>query len=375
MDKVYDVIVIGAGAAGIGMGITLREFGINNLLIVDKGEVGDSFKHWPQETRFITPSFTTNGFGMPDINSVSIDTSPAYTFEQERFSGKDYAQYLELIAEEYELPVEEHQLIQRVEKSDNGYKVISENKTYITKYVIFAVGEFNFPSDSGITGAKEHGIHYSEVQSWDDFKDDDYIVIGGNESSIDAATNLLNRRKKVTLITSSTGMNSDNPDPSISLAPYTRTRHRQALDHLEHNEQFKVVQARVKEITHKDNYSVITENNNRYESNNKVILGTGFNNGALNLAKHLFVEDDNGQADLTKYDESTIADNAFLVGPSVRHGQAIFCYVYKFRQRFAIIAEEIARREQLDVAAVVDRYKKHSFYLDDCLSCEVICDC
>ena len=57
LSKKFDVIIIGAGAAGIGVGIALEHAGVENFLIVDRGTVGSMFKSWPDETRFITPSF------------------------------------------------------------------------------------------------------------------------------------------------------------------------------------------------------------------------------------------------------------------------------------------------------------------------------
>ena len=74
-----EIVIIGAGAAGVGMGVTLTELGMSDFVILEKEKVGNSFANWPQETRFITPSFTSNGFGMSDLNAVAVDTSPAYT--------------------------------------------------------------------------------------------------------------------------------------------------------------------------------------------------------------------------------------------------------------------------------------------------------
>ena len=47
----HRVIIIGAGAAGVGMAITLQEFCIKDVLIVEKGSIGNSFKHWPLSQR------------------------------------------------------------------------------------------------------------------------------------------------------------------------------------------------------------------------------------------------------------------------------------------------------------------------------------
>ncbi|HHO1573457.1 TPA: NAD(P)-binding domain-containing protein, partial [Staphylococcus aureus] len=104
----HKVAIIGAGAAGIGMAITLKDFGIKDVIILEKGTVGHSFKHWPKSTRTITPSFTSNGFGMPDMNAISMDTSPAFTFNEEHISGETYAEYLQVVANHYELNIFEN---------------------------------------------------------------------------------------------------------------------------------------------------------------------------------------------------------------------------------------------------------------------------
>ncbi|MAP42459.1 MAG: hypothetical protein CL981_01840, partial [Euryarchaeota archaeon] len=74
--KTYDVIIVGAGAAGIGVAIALADAGVENFLIVDRDTVGSSFSSWPDETRFITPSFPSNSIGMLDLNSIAVGVSP-----------------------------------------------------------------------------------------------------------------------------------------------------------------------------------------------------------------------------------------------------------------------------------------------------------
>ena len=77
---VYDVVIVGAGASGIGVAIAIQHAGIENYVVVDRDTVGASFAAWPAETRFITPSFPSNSIGMLDLNSIGIGISPALSF-------------------------------------------------------------------------------------------------------------------------------------------------------------------------------------------------------------------------------------------------------------------------------------------------------
>ena len=85
--KIYDVAVIGGGAAGVGVSVTLRHAGIENFVVLERDSVGASFASWPAETRFITPSFPTNSIGMIDLNSIAIGVSPAFSLQVEHPTG------------------------------------------------------------------------------------------------------------------------------------------------------------------------------------------------------------------------------------------------------------------------------------------------
>ena len=56
----YDVVIVGGGAAGVGVSIALMHAGIENFIVLERDRVGASFAAWPAETRFITPSFPSN---------------------------------------------------------------------------------------------------------------------------------------------------------------------------------------------------------------------------------------------------------------------------------------------------------------------------
>ena len=50
---VYDVVVVGAGAAGLGAAVALKHAGIENFIVCERQTVGASFVSWPAETRCI----------------------------------------------------------------------------------------------------------------------------------------------------------------------------------------------------------------------------------------------------------------------------------------------------------------------------------
>ncbi|MES5863433.1 NAD(P)/FAD-dependent oxidoreductase [Lacticaseibacillus paracasei] len=365
------ITIIGAGAAGIGMGVALKQLGCQAFQILERGEIGESFQNWPVETRFITPSFTSNGFGMPDLNAVSMETSPAYTIGAEHLSGPQFAKYLRLVAKTYDLPISKQTRVVDILPNTNGYTVVTDHETIATKYLIMAVGQYTFPK---LTDHPENVIHYSQVHSWQDLSGKMQVIVGGNESGVDAAIHLAQLGHKILMVTKSTGLNAAAADPSIRLAPYTRRRFldlpKTTADNITLQENISLQSV----IQHDRQYHLLFADGRSITIPDKPIVCTGFSSGPLALWPQLFDSDD-GDVILSDVDESTVAKNVFVVGPDVRHQDAIFCYIYKFRQRFGVIINEIARREGWNIGNFVAANRANSFFLDDCDTCDVTCDC
>ena len=73
-------------------------------------------------------------------------------------------------------------------------------------------------------------------------------------------------------------------------------------------------------------------------------------------------------------DESTTTPGLFYSGPALVHQNSLFCFIYKFRSRFGVIAREIANRlGKSEVEEKLSLYLKTGFMntdLDCCTECE-----
>ena len=363
------VIIVGAGAAGVGMGVVLKKMGVP-FIILDKGEVGSTFLNWPKEMRFISPSFTGNFFNLPDLNAVTPDTSPAYSLQTEHPNGKQYASYLQLIAEKAELSVRTNCEVLAVTKQSDLFHVKTSDGVLVAENVVWAAGEFGWPNELPFKGA-EHCIHNSKVATWSQFDGDSYVIIGGYESGVDAAYQLSAYNKHVVLLDAGDELSIRRSDSSYALSPYTRD------NFMQHGENIRFVKnARVVLVEkNKSTYTVHLENGKSFDSPTRPILATGFN-ADLNIVDALF-EKESGHALLTENDESTITPGLFLAGPKVQHKNDLFCFIYKFRQRFAVVGETIAGRlgKQSAADSIVEEYKRTNFYLRDLSCCGNECPC
>ena len=221
--EVHDVIIVGAGAAGIGVAISIAHSGIENFLIMDRKGVGSSFAAWPAETRFITPSFPSNSIGMLDLNSVAIGVSPAFNMRIEHPTGQEFAEHLQGLADYFELPICEDTNILSLVKIDELFHLETEEGTFFAKKVIWAAGEFQYPSQGAFLGS-ELCLHTSKIKAYSDLAGEDYLIIGGYESGIDAAYHLSKRGKRVRVFDQNCPWGEESSDPSVALSTYTFER-------------------------------------------------------------------------------------------------------------------------------------------------------
>jgi len=368
--KTKDVIIVGAGAAGVGVAVVLKQFDID-FVIVEKEDVGASFKKWPEETQFISPSFTGNFFKMPDLNAITPETSPAFNLLTEHPMGDEYQAYLKSIVDHYKLNVDTGVTVESVKKTKGNFVVVTDKEEYQCQFLIWAAGEYQYPDRGAFKGA-DLCTHYSEISSFEKIKTPDRIVIGAYESGCDAAINLCKEGTKVTLLDRSNNFELVNSDSSYSLSPFTRDRLNDEDISFDYNPDCGVKKVRFE----KGQYIVDTVNKKQFSSAYKPINCTGFTS-SLALVESLF-EDNEGYPLLNNFDESTKTKNLFLVGPQVKHGGALFCFIYKYRQRFAIVAERIAVRKKIDrslIKEIVQNYKDINFYLKDLSCCDGDCVC
>ncbi len=371
--KQFDVVIVGAGPAGIGVTAMLKELDVKRMMVIEREEVGATFDKWPKEMKLITPSFTTNFYGHLDLNAVISGTSPAYSIRKEHPTGKEYAQYLRDITDYFELPVLESTDVKEIIYSDGSFKIhVSNGGPIASRYLIWAAGEFQYPNTNSIPGA-ELCLHNSLVKSWEQIEGDDIYIIGGYESGIDAAVHLSRLGKKVHVLDRKVRWKEYTTDPSANLSPYTLERLNQEIPH---GRIELIGNVKIKAITKQNDQYVIDikERSNSYTSATQPILATGFKS-SLTLVDDLFDwEEKESYALLTDQDESTKTPGLFLVGPQVRHENLIFCFIYKYRQRFGVVANAIGERLGLDTTKL-EPYRDEGLYLDDLSCCGEECAC
>jgi thioredoxin reductase len=374
---VLDALVLGAGPAGLGTALALRLLGLRRLLVLEQGRIGDSFRRWPRGMRLITPSFTGNQYGALDLNSIHPSSSPAWALKTEHPTGPEYADYLRSVAAWGRVPVaEKTRLIGLRRLPDGLFQAESSGGPLWARNVVWAGGEFQHPRLPDFPGAAL-GRHTGTVADFAGLPGRRQVVVGGAESGIDAAFRLVQAGKTVAVLDPGAPWNADDSDPSVTLSPYTQDRLRVALD----SGRLHLSKARVRSIRREKRGWSVLAGGRTLACDGPPLLATGFE-PAMDAVRPLFDWKRGLPAVRLADDQSTRTPGLYLAGPVLRHRLGskllVFCFIYKYRGRFPVVASSIGRRlklpqERLD--HLHDYYRKHRMYLDDLSCCGDDCAC
>jgi thioredoxin reductase (NADPH) len=169
--KMYDVIIIGSGPAGICAGIYSAIYKLNALVIGEKpgGYATDAFqiKNYP---------------GIPDVKG--LDLMAKFETHINKLGVKPKTESVE-----------------RITKDKKSFEVTTDKNKYQSKSIIIATGterrKLNIPGEKELMGK---GVAFCATCDAFFFKDKITAVIGGSDSALTSALQLAEYAKKVYII-------------------------------------------------------------------------------------------------------------------------------------------------------------------------------
>lgn len=172
MEKIHDLIIIGAGPAGLGASIYASRYRLEHVVIGN--EIGGQIvEAWELE----------NYAGFESITGKEL---------MEKFANQTKKLGAEII----------QATVAKVEKKDDRFEIsTADGKTYFAKTIIFALGmkarKANIPGEDNFIGK---GVSYCATCDAMFFRNKEVVVVGGGDSAATAALHLSEFATKVTLM-------------------------------------------------------------------------------------------------------------------------------------------------------------------------------
>lgn len=173
MDKKYDLVILGAGPAGITAGIYAMRARLDTVLL---------------EKNYVN--------GGQVLNTHEVDNYPGFP----QISGIALSEAFENHAKQLGLPIQQGEVLEIV-KEDHGFRLETEEKTYRSDSVIIAAGArprlLQVPGEQELAGM---GVSYCATCDGAFFKDKTVAVAGGGDTAVEDAIFLSRLCQKVYLI-------------------------------------------------------------------------------------------------------------------------------------------------------------------------------
>jgi putative flavoprotein involved in K+ transport len=177
-----EVIVVGAGQAGLAIGYFLKQQGRDFTILEAADAPAAAWRARWDSLRLFTP--------------VRYDSLPGRAFpgDPDRYPGRDeVVAYLTDYAHAFELPIETNSPVQAVRRADGGYRVELDDRAYGAEQVVIATGPFQVPRVPPIARPLAPEIvqlHSTAYRRPDQVPTGPVLVVGGGNTGFQIAEEL-----------------------------------------------------------------------------------------------------------------------------------------------------------------------------------------
>ena len=186
MSSVLDLLIIGAGPAGLSAAETAAREGLS-YVVIEKGTIADTIRNYPVgRTLFSTP------------NELEMKPGTLKPCREKPTREELLSHYIQFVLE-HELRINTDETVINVEQSNtNEFLIETTRHSYRAARILFAIGAMAHPRRLNIPGEDLPKVHHLFVEPYA-YVRKDALVVGGGNSAAEAALFLSEEGARTTL--------------------------------------------------------------------------------------------------------------------------------------------------------------------------------
>ncbi|MFO0733264.1 MAG: NAD(P)-binding domain-containing protein [Nitrospiraceae bacterium] len=166
-----DVVIVGAGPAGLSASLAAKQAGLRFVTIEQEDSFGGSVYHYPRNKIAMTAPMQ-----LPMVGTVKM-------FE---ISKEELLAFWNKILRQTGLKINFMERMEAVTKHGGSFVVKTSKKSYGTKNVLLCIGRRGTPRKLGVAGEEQPKVVYRLIDA-EQYRGRHVLVVGGGDSAAEAA--------------------------------------------------------------------------------------------------------------------------------------------------------------------------------------------
>jgi len=167
----FDIVIIGAGPAGIGAGLAALDAKLNYKIVEQEDSLGGAVYHYPRNKIAMTAPVN-----LPIIGKVKMT----------EVSKEQLLEFWNGVMAKTGLKVSFRERMEAIDKLEDGFEVKTSGGNYRTKTVLLAIGRRGTPRKLNVPGENTAKVVYRLIDP-EQYKGQRVLVVGGGDSALEAA--------------------------------------------------------------------------------------------------------------------------------------------------------------------------------------------
>lgn len=173
-DAPLDAVIVGAGPSGLSAALAAKAAGIRYITLDQETTLGGTVAHFPRGKLVMTQPAT-----LPLVGKVKLTET----------SKEHLLAFWNDVLQRHPLNMALGEQVQHIERTGNGFRVITGNRQYQCHQVLLAIGRRGTPRKLNVPGEDASKVVYRLIDP-EQYRGQAVLVVGGGDSALEAAISI-----------------------------------------------------------------------------------------------------------------------------------------------------------------------------------------